>query len=98
MNLPNGVEQIDYGAFENCNRMLMIELPDSIIDIGCYAFANCSALTELRLPVSWSIISLASSPYEGKYYLDYGHIFDGCTLLRRIEFLKEQHECQIMRC
>ena len=48
--IPDGVEFIDYRAFEDCENLTRITFPDSVTYIGGYAFNNCLGLTDIILP------------------------------------------------
>lgn len=85
LTFSQGLESVDFGAFEDCNNLQTINLPDSVNKIGCYAFSGCKNMTGFHYPASWNTVSIADSPWNGKYYLDWGHHFDGCTKLKTIE-------------
>ena len=80
----NGIESIGFAAFEGCTNLASLDLPDTVASIGCYAFAGCEKLQSFHYPSSWNSVTIADSPYDGKYYLDWGHNFDGCTKLNEI--------------
>ncbi len=48
--IPNGVAQIAYGAFAECNQLSELIFPESISTIGAYAFYFCTSLTEICIP------------------------------------------------
>ena len=48
--VPEGIEIIGLGAFENSEQLETLILPDSVKEIGMDAFAVCNNLTSLRLP------------------------------------------------
>ncbi|MBE6387141.1 MAG: leucine-rich repeat domain-containing protein [Lentisphaerae bacterium] len=48
--VPDGVENIASGAFENCKNLTTVVLPDSVKIIKMSAFANCKNLTAVTLP------------------------------------------------
>lgn len=50
--LPETVEHIGAGAFENCADLEEIVLPHSITEIGAHAFAGCTSLEKIVLPDS----------------------------------------------
>lgn len=49
-HVPEGVIDINFGAFEGCDKLTAVTLADSVHTIGGYAFCDCTALTELNLP------------------------------------------------
>ena len=69
--VPQGIQQIKFGAFAGCRFLTTIELPDSVTSIGDGAFAECSALTNIELPDGLTSI--------GEY------AFLGCSALTSIE-------------
>lgn len=81
----SGIEKIGFASFEDCIYMTSANLPDSVESIGCYAFAGCSSLTDFHFPASWSNTTCSNNMWDGKYYLYWGHHFDGCTKLKKIE-------------
>ena len=50
--LPDGVWDIQYGAFEGLNSIKTVILPEGVIRIGHKAFANCNQLTQIKIPRS----------------------------------------------
>ena len=48
--VPQGIQQIKFGAFSCCSALTTIELPDSVTSIGESAFSDCSSLTTIELP------------------------------------------------
>ncbi len=50
-------------AFQNCTKLIAIDVPSSTICIGDYAFAGCTSLTNLKIPDS--IISMGEAVLEG---------------------------------
>ena len=50
--VPQGIQQIKFGAFGGCSTLTNIELPDSVTSIGESAFSGCSSLTSIELPDS----------------------------------------------
>ena len=43
----SNLEQIEMGAFWNCESLTSIKIPDSVKSIGKYAFAGCKSLKEV---------------------------------------------------
>ncbi len=52
VTIPEGIEQIYYGAFENCSKLSNVILPETLTKIWYMAFANCTSIEELLIPVS----------------------------------------------
>jgi hypothetical protein len=50
--IPDGTQEINDGAFENCDSLQKITLPESITTIGQSAFSYCSSLKTINLPNS----------------------------------------------
>lgn len=44
-----GATKLKLGAFQNCTKLLSIELPDTIETIESYAFTNCTSLKKFTL-------------------------------------------------
>ena len=55
--VPNGVEEIEDGAFQNCINLEKIIIPESVAKIGSNSFSNCKRLAEIQLPSSITSIS-----------------------------------------
>ena len=79
ISFGNSLKTIGHYVFYNCTKIDALLLPDSVESIGGYAFANCSDLSEFHFPVNWSSITESN----GTTY--YGHNFDNCTKLKRID-------------
>ena len=50
--IPEGVEQIAYGAFSACNRLTGVDIPYGVNSIEEQAFYYCTQLEEILLPYS----------------------------------------------
>lgn len=48
ITIPEGVEQIDTGAFRNCTSLVTVNVPESLTSMGDYAFADCPRLQNLN--------------------------------------------------
>lgn len=49
-NIQEGVTEIEYGAFSNCNFLNKIEIPKSLHKIDSFAFAGCQKLEQIVIP------------------------------------------------
>lgn len=49
INLPEGLEDIGYEAFEYCQSLKSITIPDSVTYIGSWAFNNCTSLESAKI-------------------------------------------------
>lgn len=56
MVVPEGVEMIEPGAFQDCIHLKAVFLPDSLREIGYGAFWGCTALEEVELPRQLAIL------------------------------------------
>lgn len=54
--IPEGVVQIEQGAFYKCTNLKVVSLPNSLNRLGSYAFARCPKISKLVLPDSLTII------------------------------------------
>lgn len=70
--LPEGIEKIGRGVFEDCSKLEEIYLPDSIRYIGEGAFANCESLKIHKLPDSLEFLG--------------GGALSGCNQLTELVF------------
>lgn len=50
--IPDGVDYIDYYAFDGCSNLTGVEIPDGVSRIGDGVFVNCSSLTSITIPAS----------------------------------------------
>ncbi|MBQ3137735.1 MAG: leucine-rich repeat domain-containing protein [Clostridia bacterium] len=50
VEITEGVNCIDVGAFNRCRNIAEIKLPDSLTKIGMGAFARCSSLKKIKIP------------------------------------------------
>ncbi|MGI9243661.1 MAG: leucine-rich repeat domain-containing protein, partial [Verrucomicrobiales bacterium] len=50
--IPEGVVNIDYGAFSDCSKLTSITLPSGLTRIRDGAFYNCSRLSKISIPSS----------------------------------------------
>lgn len=49
-NIPDGVEQIGWFAFEGCTELEEINIPESVTMISTAAFMHCTALKQITIP------------------------------------------------
>ena len=61
--IPEGVTNINYGAFYDCKDLTNIDIPEGVTSIGEYAFFNCSSLTSIEIPNS--LTSIESNVFMG---------------------------------
>lgn len=47
MSLPDGLQTIDYSAFEGCSSLTSVSLPEGLQTIGASAFKYCESLTSV---------------------------------------------------
>lgn len=50
--LEDGIETIEYDAFEKCENLEGIRIPDTVTSISNYAFARCDNLKSIHIPNS----------------------------------------------
>ena len=50
INLPEGLEKIDYDAFSYCKNITNVKIPETVTHIGDGAFFGCENLAEITLP------------------------------------------------
>lgn len=48
LNIPDGVQEIDYNAFSECQKMTKVEIPGSVTNMEDGCFAKCSTLEEVQ--------------------------------------------------
>ena len=47
--VPDGVQTINYFAFEGCNGLVSIYIPDSVEEVRAYAFEECQSLLAIEV-------------------------------------------------
>ena len=52
IEIPEGVEKIEYNAFYSCKNLKTIKLPSTLKTIDGTAFANCPKLSNIEIPES----------------------------------------------
>lgn len=92
--VPDGVERIGNGAFEECSELESIELPTSLLAIESSAFSSCSSLKYINIPDSvtrfGAFILFQCTALTGISFprnleiIPEGMLF-GCTSLRDVE-------------
>ena len=70
IQIPEGVDEIQSYAFENCTELEMVTLPESLLTIGDYAFYNCIKLIGIKIPKN--VISIEND------------VFGNCSNLKEI--------------
>lgn len=58
IQIPEGVETIPDGCFEECFALKHVQLPDGVQSIGSLAFYGCKALEDINLPITVTSIGL----------------------------------------
>ncbi len=70
VTIPEGVTELFWKTFENCEKLSSVTIPDTLTDIYSFAFYNCTGLRSINLPRDLS------------YF--YGDAFYGCTGLDEV--------------
>ena len=92
--IENGVTNISYYAFYDCNVLTSVTIPNSVTSIEDYAFNECSALTSITIPNSVTYIgcgafynccSLTSIAIPNTVIHIQPETFSGCTSLTSID-------------
>lgn len=71
VNIPDNVETIEYGAFNQIKQLQEVHLPDSLTSLGTNAFEGCRSLRTVKIPTK-----LKEIPW---------YTFDGCNSLQSVE-------------
>lgn len=93
IKLPETIERIGVGAFENCTGLKSIDLTKNIAEIGENAFSGCESLETISIPSS--VRSISAGMFQGcsgltNVYLADGvskidaNAFEGCKNLKTI--------------
>ena len=61
LTLPEGITEINQGAFVECSSLTSIIIPNSVKSIGDESFVYCSSLTSITIPDS--VISIGDSAF-----------------------------------
>ncbi len=67
VDIPAGVTNIAYGAFERCINLASVSVPSTVAVLGRGAFFLCSALTTLTIPNAEAIVT--SDSYKIQDYM-----------------------------
>ncbi len=105
VKLHNGIETIEYGAFQK-TLLKKIVIPDTVTFIGGRVFEDCEALSYVDLANVQGLgyaafskcISLESIDLTGVYYIEQwgdSYTFYGCDNLKKFYFTKEEKEAYI---
>jgi hypothetical protein len=73
--IPDGVTEIDSGAFDGCLALERVSLPSTLTKISAMAFADCRALKKIVIPRAVEKIGIGA--------------FENCIALTSVEFEKE---------
>ena len=63
LEIPNGVTEIGWYAFNACSGLTSVTIPNSVTEIGYGAFAGCSGLTSFTIPNS--VTEIGSNAFWG---------------------------------
>ena len=94
LTIPEGVNRICYGAFEDCGSLKTLVLPESLRDIGGFAVYGCRKLTSITIPEAVTNIGEKAFAFSDalaeiripSHVLSIGDCaFEGCGGLERIE-------------
>jgi len=62
-SIPNGVTNLNDGAFGNCNNLTAITIPSSVSKIHEYVFMDCNNLVDISIPNS--VIDITPNAFFG---------------------------------
>ena len=90
--LPEGVDEICIGAFEDCTALCSVSIPQSVKLIGERAFAGCSSLLSVSIPAVQEIEDEAFQNCSALQAVDFQegleiigwNVFENCTALQQI--------------
>lgn len=77
VNLPDTVKIINYGAFENCEKLTTVSLGNKLEKIDDEVFYRCTELKDITIPAS---VFGSDAEYEQGNY----NTFGGCTNLKTV--------------
>ena len=93
IEIPDGVTEISFNAFDGCTKLSSIKIPDTVTSIGCWAFRDCSSLESVEIPNS--VTSIGQEVFKSCTSLKSAKIpvsirrpgvFNNCTSLEFLEF------------
>lgn len=84
LTVPEGVTQIDNGAFGGCKALTSVKLPDSLTRIGNFAFDKCPALKSISFPES--ITEIGNGAFANCKALEPVALPEGLTRIAEITF------------
>ena len=99
ISVPEGVTELAYSAFEECDKLKEVTMPASVITIGSYAFENCENLKKVILPANYHTIQRNAfyrcrglEELENEFYTTYIGVcaFEECKKLETVEFLNAE--------
>ena len=82
--IPDGVEELKFGAFYGCTSLKNVTIPNSVTSIGSSAFSSCSGLTSVE--IGNSVTSIGYSAFYGCSGLEYVTIPDGVKTIGQSAF------------
>ena len=56
VEIPEGLPEIGYAAFQGCSSLVSVSIPNSVTEIGKSAFEGCSSLASVSIPDSVTVI------------------------------------------
>jgi hypothetical protein len=102
IEIPEGVTEISYNAFEECSSLKNITIPDSLITIGNCAFEGCRSLESVTFGENSSLTTIGNSVFVNCFSLESitipdsvisigtcafeGCTFEGCSSLKSVTF------------
>lgn len=94
ITIPEGITQLEEGAFWGCSNLKEVRLPESCTSLGASCFSNCSSLTTINLPealteigssVFMSCSSLAEVKLPAGLTVINMSLFAGCSSLTHLD-------------
>ena len=79
VTVPEFIDAIGNGAFQNCTALESVSLPDGLRAIGSSAFYECDSLTAITIPNS--VTEIGSSAFQYCDWLETVSLPDGLTHL-----------------